>query len=73
VKKRPKATWTDTIPIDLTERLRVFALRLEQGSDSELRSAYEAGTDLADEVLCYIGVCLEEARRRGLDISDGGA
>jgi hypothetical protein len=56
------------------ERLRVFALRREQGSASELRSAYEAQlvaeVDRADEVLCYIGVCLEEARRRGLDISD---
>jgi hypothetical protein len=29
-----------------------------------------AGADRADEALCFIGVCLEEATRRGLDISD---
>ena len=73
-QKRAKANGTDTIPLQLMERLRVFAQRLEQCSDSELRSAYEAqrvaGADRADEVLCYIGVCVEEARRRGLDISD---
>jgi hypothetical protein len=74
IKNAAEATGTETISIDLMERLRVFALRLEQCSDSELRSAYEAqrvaGTDRAGEALCFIDVCLEDARRRVLDISD---
>jgi hypothetical protein len=63
----------NTIPSDLLDRLHDFVLQLESGSDFELRNAYETqlgkGADNRDEALCSIALCLDEARRRGLDIS----
>jgi hypothetical protein len=44
---------------------------LEQCTDAELRSAYYAElTATTEEFACFVGLCLEEARGRGLDTSE---
>ena len=60
---------------DLLERLRAFAVCLEQCTGAEVRNAYDAEmgtrTEQSEEQLCFVGLCLAEAKRRGLDTSAG--
>jgi hypothetical protein len=57
----------------LLERLRAFAVCLEQCTGAEVRNAYDAEmgamTEQSEEQLCFVGLCLAEAKRRGLDTS----
>jgi hypothetical protein len=51
----------------LLERLLAFALRLEQGADADVCSAYLTEIDAGVERdLLSVGACVAEAKRRGL-------
>jgi hypothetical protein len=56
------------------ERLRTFGRLLEHCADEDLRSAYDAKIRAAiepkGEALCFVGLCVAEAKRRGLDTAD---
>jgi hypothetical protein len=60
--------------LDLMERLRTFGRLLEHCADEDLRSAYDAKIRAAiepkGEALCFVGLCVAEAKRRGLDTAD---
>jgi hypothetical protein len=56
------------------ERLRTFGRLLEHCADEDLRSVYAAKIRAAiepkGEALCFVGLCVAEAKRRGLDTAD---
>jgi hypothetical protein len=60
--------------LDLLERLPTFGRLLEHCADEDLRSAYDAEIRTAiepkGEALCFVGLCVAEAKRRGLDTAD---
>jgi hypothetical protein len=62
------------ITLDLLERLRTFGRMLEHCADEDLRSAYDAEIGAAIEpsveARCFAGLCVAEAKRRGLVTAD---
>ena len=65
---------TARITLDLLVRLRTFGRLLGHCADENLRSAYDAEIRAAiepnGEALCFAGLCVAEAKRRGLDTAD---
>jgi hypothetical protein len=57
--------------LHLLNRLRTFGRMLDHCADEDLRSAYDAKIGAAIEpsveALCFAGLCVAEAKRRGLD------
>ena len=60
--------------MDLLVRMRTFGWLLGHCADEDLRSAYDADIRAAiepnGEALCFAGLCVAEAKRRGLDTAD---
>jgi hypothetical protein len=62
---------TTTITSDLLERLDTFGRLMERCADADIRSAYNAEIRVqTPEALCFVGLGVGEAKRRGLDTSD---